>query len=131
MKIGLLTNKNFIDKPLFKEFKNYFDYNKEKIDHFLDVLKRGNIKSWEYKSYGRCELDGLSVEHYLHETEKIIFDSINIIHYTKRFLIDREVEVEKLLVIVNDIKIFETLDIVGELSIKILEFIGQVRKQQK
>ena len=118
-------------ESLYESFKYYFEAKKEKINYFLDVLKNVKEDKWEYECNSRCELDGLSVEHYLHETQKIIYDNIVIIHYVKRFLIDREVEVEKILVLVDNIAIFQIQDETSELSIEILDFIERAEKRAK
>lgn len=113
-------------KSLYKGFKYYFDYDREKINYFLEVLKNVKEDKWEYEccesklTYPKCK------------TKTLIYDNIKIDYVSDLFWRDNQEEAETIITVyVDNVKIFKTEDPSSELSLEIIDFIERAEKRAR
>lgn len=116
-------------ESLYKEFKEYFDAGREKIDYFLDVLKNVKEDKWDYEySTDKSELR-------LEYQKILIYDNIKIKYVSNGYFYcysENGDMVDPMILIWADNKcIFETDDETTELAIEIIDFIERVEKRAK
>lgn len=111
-------------ESLYQGFKYYFNYDREKIKHFLEVLKNVKEEEWEYK------YDEIKLTYPKCKTKTLIYDNIKIDYVSDLFWRDNQEEAEIIITVyVDNTKIFKTEDISSELSIEILAMIERAEKR--
>lgn len=113
-------------ESLYQGFKYYFDYDREQINYFLEVLETVKEDKWEYE----CVESKLSYPKF--KTKSLIYDNIKIDYVSDLFWRDNQEEAETIITVyVDNVKIFKTEDPSSELSIEILDFIERAEKRAK
>lgn len=110
-------------ESLYKSFKYYFDYDKKKIKHFLDVLKNVKEEKWEYECNKKIFFNAIIYK-------SLKYDNIEINY--KYFITNDNVSYNnQITVIVNNKIICVIDDETSELAIEIIDFIERVEKRAK
>lgn len=115
-------------ESLYQGFKYYFDYDREKIKHFLEVLKTVKEDKWEYK----CNKEKFDCiySYSIHETEVLKYDNIEIIYKSNHYDNLEDADADFIIIIfVDNTKIFETNNEDDELFIEILAMIERAEKR--
>ena len=112
-------------ESLYKEFKEYFDAGRERIDYFLEVMKNTREDKWEFQYDETKDKD--------HKIKSVIYDNIRICNHWM-FIFNgccKAYEEEYVQVQVSGVPIFHENDMSDELAIEILDFIERVEKRAK
>ena len=116
-------------ESLHNEFEKYFNYNQEKINYFLDVIKNVKEDRWEYET----NTEKYGVLYYsIHKTEVLKYNNIKIVCINEHYDNLEDADTDFIVTVrVDNVKIFETQDETSELAIEILDFIERAEKRAK
>ena len=116
-------------ESLHNEFEKYFNYNQEKINYFLDVIKNVKEDRWEYET----NTEKYGVLYYsIHKTEVLKYNNIKIVCINEHYDNLEDADTNFIIIVyVGNRKIFETDDETSELAIEILDFIERAEKRAK
>ena len=114
-------------ESLHNEFEKYFNYNQEKINYFLDVIKNVKEDRWEYET----NTEKYGVLYYpIHKTEVLKYNNIEIVCISEHYGNLEDADTDFIITVrVDNVKIFETQDGTSELAIEIIDFIERVEKR--